>query len=177
MSGCEERIPALVDLSEGALDGASRAELEAHLAGCAPCQAELATLCEGTSLAVTTRAEAHPVHLSGLAPRVAAEAERLRDGTWRGLWWSTTRGVRLALGASLASLALAIGLAASTLRAPHVPEATDDLASTDLASTDLASTALASHDDASTTDDSLAYETGFDALSMEELETLEQLLD
>lgn len=169
MSRCEDRIPTLVDLAEQTIEPAARAELEDHLASCATCRNEFETLCAGTSLLVNTRAEAHPLHLSGLAPRTAEAAERVRDGTWRGLWWSTTRGVRFALGASVASLALAIGLAITTVREPHVPASSDETSVATTASTDV--------DSETSLDDSLAYETGFDALSPEELDTLEQLLN
>lgn len=166
---CDDRIAALVDYAEATLAPQDRRALEAHLEACEHCRQELALLHATTAQLTGTRPDPHPLSTGRFVARTTDAAERHRDGSFGGLWWSMTRGVRLGLTASLASLVAALYLAAGSLArptaAPNAPAA--PLASSDSKATET-TTEL---------DPSIAYETGFDGLDEAELEALDQLLD
>jgi anti-sigma factor RsiW len=110
MQCCEDRIPALVDAATGELGGAARAELNEHLLHCPACRAELALLQGTTSLLEDTSRTPEDFSLAGFAARTTDRAVTFRDRSVKGLWWSVTRGVRLALSVSGASLAASLAL-------------------------------------------------------------------
>lgn len=123
MTPCDDRIPALVDAAVGELAPAARAALEAHVAACPGCRAELASLTTVDALLVTTRHEPDPLSLSGFAARTADAAERFRDRSARGLWWSLPRAQRFASLFSAGALAAAVALFAAR---PPEPAASVD---------------------------------------------------
>ena len=96
MQPCDDRIPALVDAASGELAGPQLAELKAHLQTCAACRAELKLLTETTSLLTETSRVPDEFSLSGFPIRATDRAEAYRDRSMRGLWWSITRGMRIA---------------------------------------------------------------------------------
>ena len=169
MPTCEERIASLIDHAGGQLSPQQRTELESHLAGCGVCTRELELIRSGTELMIATRSEPHPLSTSAFTKRAAELAEHHRDHSWRGLWWSSPRAVRLCLATSLAAFAgalvLTIGLpsAPSPSPAPTGPAAMIEEAR--------ASRSLLNDDDPVT------FDHAFDQLTDDELETLDQLLD
>jgi len=102
MLTCDGAAPLLARLADGTLAGGARAALDAHLAGCPRCRAEL----DGqlAVVAVLARRPAAPVP-AGLAARIAAEvaleAGWLGVANWRG--WSF-RLAPVAAGLVLAAL-------------------------------------------------------------------------
>lgn len=110
MEACEARLPGLVDLASGV--GPDR-ELEEHLTGCAGCRAELADLRQMEGLLLETSARPDDFSLSGFAIRTADRAERFRDRSPRGLWWSLTRAMRVTVGFSATALGVSAMLFAS----------------------------------------------------------------
>ncbi len=85
-------------------------ELERHLASCSGCRAE-AKLLAGTVAAIReTRRVPEDLSLAGFASRVAERAERFRDRSPRGLWWTASRGTRYSLGVSLAAFVASVAL-------------------------------------------------------------------
>src|SRR5262245_33616784 len=110
MEACENRIADLVDAASGSLEPARRAELDAHLATCAGCRAELEALRSATDALESTRFSPDPLHLAGFAARTADRAEAFRDRSARGLWWGTTRAMRFALSACAGALAASLVL-------------------------------------------------------------------
>ena len=73
---CQDAIAVLLDYLEATLDDATVAQLEAHLADCAPCRAYLATYRRAVGVAATAeRVEMPPEMRERLASFVA---QRLR---------------------------------------------------------------------------------------------------
>lgn len=122
MQPCEDRIPALVDAASGELSAPQRAELNTHLLTCAACRAELEALQKTTSLLSSTARVPDDFSLSGFAVRTTDRAEAYRDRSVRGLWWSVTRGMRIAMSLSGAALAAAVTLLAVPERPRKVVE-------------------------------------------------------
>jgi anti-sigma factor RsiW len=109
-----DRLP---DLLHGALDAPTRAEVEAHVAGCTDCTSELALLRD----ARTTLAHAPPVDVAAIVaalPRPAASGPRLvqfptaASGARRGL---RRRAPAWGGVAAAAALLLAVGVGSFTL--------------------------------------------------------------
>lgn len=169
MPTCDERIASLVDHAEDRLSPQARTELEAHLIGCTSCRGELELIRSGTEVMIATRAEPHPLSSSAFTKRTADFAERHRDRSWRGLWWSSPRAIRLGLGTSLAAFAGALAL---TLGPPSTPPPPSPLTGpAALIEEARASRSLLAEEDPVT------FDHAFDQLTDEELETLDQLLD
>lgn len=122
MKDCEALLPDLVDLSAGELALERRAGVERHLQACAACRQELAELGETTALLQETRYEPHDLHLSGFPARATERAERFRDRSVRGWWWTLTRGQRIASTFSTVALAAAVMLVVIAQPSPRTAE-------------------------------------------------------
>lgn len=123
MKDCEALLPDLVDLSAGELPLEKRAAVERHLQACAACRQELAELGETTAFMQETRYEPHDLHLASFPARATERAERFRDRSVRGWWWTLTRGQRIASTFSTAALAAAVMLVVIAQPAPSGPTA------------------------------------------------------
>lgn len=170
MAACDERLPALVDQATGALDPQGEAALEAHLAACPGCRDEGRALRSATALLAATSDVPEGFALSGFAARTAARAETFRDRSARGLWWSLTRGVRLALGLSAGALAASLAL---FLAAPAAPSPASDRGVAPAAEETFAEADLAPARDTTV----VTLDSAFDALSGDDLEEFDQLLE
>ena len=133
MQACEDRIPALVDAAAGDLSGSSRTELYTHLLQCPGCRAELDELQRTTELLEDTSSGPEDFSIIGFAARTTDRAEAFRDRSVKGLWWSVTRGARLALSLSGAVLAASLALFTVSQRpisAPVTPPSAASVTST-----------------------------------------------
>src|SRR5690348_17188587 len=74
----QKSIESAASYALGALDPGERAEFEAHLAGCAECQGEVASYREVASALAHTAAPMSPPGGSGLRDRVLREARQVR---------------------------------------------------------------------------------------------------
>jgi hypothetical protein len=110
MAACDTRLPSLIDAASGELPESVRRDLEAHLATCANCVAELAELRSTEKLLRATSDTPDDLLLSGFAVRVADRAEAFRDRSARGLWWSFTRAMRVTLAFSSTAVAASLAL-------------------------------------------------------------------
>jgi anti-sigma factor RsiW len=117
MEACEARLPELVELATGI---GSHRELEEHLAGCPGCRAELHALRETEALLLETSARPDDFSLSGFAVRAADRAEGFRDRSPRGLWWSLTRAMRVAVGFSVTALGVSAMLFVTARQPPRL---------------------------------------------------------
>ncbi len=74
MNTCTDITPLLDDYADGALDPATRSRVDAHLATCAACRAEVAEMAAILAEARTLPREIQPARdlWSGIAPRLAA---------------------------------------------------------------------------------------------------------
>lgn len=102
MSG-HEWLAQTAPYALGALDPAERAAFEAHLAGCARCQAEVRTLREVASRLAESVTPLDPP--ARLRDRVLAEARRVRPiatarGRSRAAWLTAAAALLVALGAA-----------------------------------------------------------------------------
>ncbi len=111
---CEETTPLLMDRLQGQLPGADEARLEAHLATCAACRAEVAAMTETWNTLGNLDDEQVPHERlrarfhAGLA---AYEARESRPWTERRLggWWPQQPALQMGLAAALALIGLAVG--------------------------------------------------------------------
>lgn len=78
MNTCTDITPLLDDYADGALDPATRSRVDAHLATCADCRAEVAALAAILAEARTLPREIQPARnlWPGIAPRLAARPSR-----------------------------------------------------------------------------------------------------
>jgi anti-sigma factor RsiW len=118
MRRCEEVVPLLGPLRDGALAEDDRAWVEEHLLGCASCRDRLALIAaQAQALREVITRRAGELDLGGLAERVMArvraERPRLaeRAPVWgREMWWAhrgaLTAGGGLALAACVAAAVL-----------------------------------------------------------------------
>ena len=135
-----------------------------------------------TSLLVETSRVPEDFSISGFAARTADRAESFRDRSARGLWWSVTRGMRIAASLSGGALVAAAAFfvmaqdSSSPAIAPppvvatanevsepweaYIPEAVRLMHSTDMSNAGLFA------------EEPPSLEDGLDSLSDEELETL-----
>jgi anti-sigma factor RsiW len=115
MKRCEEVVPLLGPLHDGALAEDDRAWVEDHVRGCPSCQDRLALIAaQGRALRSAIEARASELDLSRLADRVMARAANERSGfagrapVWgREMWWAHrgafAAGSGLALAACIAA--------------------------------------------------------------------------
>src|SRR5207245_10548913 len=105
MKRCEEVVPLLGPLYDGALADDDRAWVEDHVRGCRSCQDRLALIgAQARALRGVVEARAGELDLSGLADRVMARIGQERPGfsqrapVWgREMWWAR-RGAFVAGG-------------------------------------------------------------------------------
>lgn len=172
MTPCDSWLPDLCDDVSGELPAARRDALDAHLAVCPGCKAERAALAGTEALLHATARPPDPLETAGLAHRATDRAERFRDRSLRGLFWSFTRAQRFVAGFSTAALALSLGFFLSARTAPVVPaESSQPL--------DPVSVALVVGDEAVDFDDDAAdpsLDDAFQELSNAELDALTELL-
>lgn len=110
MTRCDSFEADLVDLASDELEPARLAALEVHLAGCAACRRELASLRDLEGSLERTAQRPEELSLVGFPRRAAERAELFRDRSIRGAWWSLRPAPRLALALSGAALAGAVAL-------------------------------------------------------------------
>lgn len=181
MMACDDRIAALVDAASGEPAGPA---LTAHLASCPGCTAELRNMQQTESVLRATAKVPDDLHLSGFAYRVADRAEAFRDRSPRGLWWSFTRGARLAMtfsaSALVASMALFVAARspgpARTVATPAaaVPVLADESESWE----EYIPEAMRSiDDDEDSSEDTGSLDLGLENLSADEMDTLAQTID
>ena len=121
MKRCEEVVPLLGPLRDGALADDDRAWVEDHVRGCPSCQDRLKLIgAQAQALRSVIEARASELDLSGLADRVMARVGQERAGfsqrapVWgREMWWAH-RGAFAAGG----GLALAACIAAAVIFLP-----------------------------------------------------------
>ena len=97
----------LIALTAGDLDGAERAQVEAHLAGCAPCrhaQADFARIA-----AAVARPAAPPVHWGAYRAELRDKLDARRAGGAPSSWAWSLRPMSMALAAGLVAVMLWIG--------------------------------------------------------------------
>ena len=125
MKRCEEVVPLLGPLLDGALPDDDRAFVDDHVGGCTSCQERAALIgAAGQALREALAARVDGLDLSGFAGRVLSRVreERARTASrlpvWgREMWWAH-RGALTAAGVALAAC-LALGVVFS-------PSSTDD---------------------------------------------------
>lgn len=119
MKRCEDVVPLIGPLLDGALGAADRAWVDEHVRGCAACSGRRALiLAQAQALRDALRARAAAISLSGFPDRVLArtrQQERSRAAeqarVWgREMWWAhrgiLTAGSGLALAACMALFVL-----------------------------------------------------------------------
>jgi anti-sigma factor RsiW len=118
MKRCEEVVPLLGPLADGALSTDDRTWVEDHLRGCASCRDRGALIvAQGQALRDALAARAAKLPLDGFADRVLARTREQRAApspipVWgREMWWAH-RGAFLSAGglAAAACMALAVFL-------------------------------------------------------------------
>ena len=77
---CQDAIALLLDYLEATLDDATVAQLEAHLADCAPCRAYLATYRRAVGVAATTERVEMPAEMRERVASFLAQRLRGRSG-------------------------------------------------------------------------------------------------
>jgi anti-sigma factor RsiW len=77
---CQDAIALLLDYLEATLDDATVAQLEAHLADCAPCRAYLATYRRAVGVAGTTERIEMPPEMRERLASFLAQRLRGRSG-------------------------------------------------------------------------------------------------
>lgn len=107
---CEALLPDLVEAACGELPAERKAAFDQHLAGCNACRDELAQMQSVATVLRETSDTPDPLELAGFARRTALAAERRRDSSLRGLWWSLSRAQRFASVLSAGALAAALML-------------------------------------------------------------------
>ena len=122
MKRCEEVVPLLGPLLDGALPEDDRAWVDDHLGGCSGCRERSALIrAQGQALREALAARMERIDLAGLAGRVlsrvqaerSSAAERL-PGWGREMWWAHRGALSAAGGVALAaSVALAVFFAPS----------------------------------------------------------------
>jgi len=125
MKRCEEVVPLLGPLHDGALADDDRAWVEDHVRGCPSCQDRLKLIgAQAQALRSVIEARGSELDLSGLADRVMARVGQERPGfsqrapVWgREMWWAH-RGAFAAGG----GLALAACIAAAVIFLPSRSE-------------------------------------------------------
>jgi anti-sigma factor RsiW len=188
MEACENRLASLVDAAAGELPSPERSALDVHLATCTGCRSELKALTETSDLLVATSKTPDDFHLLGFAHRVADRAEGFRDRSARGLWWSITRGARVAMSFSVSALAASLALFVASQHSGRVSVGGADAGSVALADSDdwtdfvpeavsLLERAGPSVDVNESTDQPASLDSGLDGLSTDELDALADSLD
>jgi anti-sigma factor RsiW len=116
MKRCEEVVPLLGPLLDGALADDGRARVEEHLRGCASCRGRQALIAaQGQALREALIAQAAKLDLSALPgrvlARVASEPDRAsRTPVWgREMWWAH-KGAFTAAGGLMAAACMALAL-------------------------------------------------------------------
>jgi len=107
---CDKLAGELSALIDGELTAARRAEMEAHVAGCADCRTrvtELQKLAEG--IAALPKAQPPPEFLAGVRRRIANRDRRPEAPEWVRMVWSPWVGLPVKVAAIIAIL---VGLAA-----------------------------------------------------------------
>jgi anti-sigma factor RsiW len=125
MKRCEEIVPLLGPLADGALPKDGSARVQDHLRGCAACRDRMALIAaQGDALREALAARAAQANFDGLADRVlakaAAQPHRAPLPVWFSELWSVHRGAFAAAG----GLAAAAAVALAVLYAP--PPALDE---------------------------------------------------
>ena len=122
MKRCEEVVPLIGPLLDGALPADDRAWVEDHLRGCSGCRDRAVLIrAQGEALREALSARAASIDLSGFASGVMSRLRerpaprRLRIPVWgREMWWAHPRALATAGGMALAAcLAVAVFLSPS----------------------------------------------------------------
>jgi anti-sigma factor RsiW len=123
MKRCEEVVPLLGPLADGALSADDRAWVEDHLRGCASCRDRQALIgAQGQALRDALAARAAKLKLDGFADRVLARVGEQRAAPSRipvwghEMWWAH-RGAIVAAGGLAAAACMALGVFLSPSRA------------------------------------------------------------
>jgi predicted anti-sigma-YlaC factor YlaD len=111
---CEETTPLKMDRLQGRLSAADEARLEAHLATCAACRAEVDAMTETWNTLGNLDHEQVPHERlrarfhAGLAAYEARESLPWTE-RWLGRWWPQQPALQMGLAAALALVGLAVG--------------------------------------------------------------------
>jgi len=95
----------LPELMHDRLDAAARARVEAHLATCADCRAELALLRSARAALIAATSRIDAARIARVLPRPAAPRAMRRASAWRSWRIAATVAVLLTGGATLATIA------------------------------------------------------------------------
>lgn len=125
MKKCEEVVPLLGPLNDGALEAADREPVEEHVRTCAACEGRRALLsAQGQALREVIGAQAAAVSFDGFADKVMARIAKApaagvaeRTPVWFREMWSERKGVF----AATAGIAIAACLALVVLARPTEP--------------------------------------------------------
>ena len=119
MKRCEEIVPLLSPLVDGALPGDDRDWVEDHLRGCASCRDRQALMvAQGDALREALLARGAAADFAGFADRVMARVGTDRARAPLGAWGSELWGAHRSLFTAAGSLAVAACIALAVFFAP-----------------------------------------------------------
>ena len=149
MKGCEEVVPLLGPLCDGALPDDDRAWVEDHLRGCASCADRKSLLAaQGDALREVLRAHGAAADFSGFADKVMARVGKDRTSAPASAWGSELWGAYRGAFAAAGGLALAACMALAVLFLPARTEPEDGALLADARTSQVEAVDFGTHDGA-----------------------------